>query len=85
MRIILIIGALLMGLVGLLMSVCGGTLLVQLISQGFGALFDGHNGSGQQLGIGVLLFIVLPAGCLVGGGMLCWASFSYIRARARRD
>jgi hypothetical protein len=66
MRIILIIGALLLGLVGLFMSVCGGGFLIRMT---YGAVTNiVHSGHWQEWP-GVLILLALPAAFATGGAV----------------
>jgi prolipoprotein diacylglyceryltransferase len=78
MRKIAIIGAFLAGLVGLLMSVCGGGFFLLIGYQAAKGIFQ----EGQQgLMVGALNSLAIPAVFAGVGAFLFWACFKFIRRR----
>jgi hypothetical protein len=76
MRIMLIIGALLLGLVGLFMSVCGGGFLIRM---GYDASATiGRSGHWQDW-LGALMLLSIPAVCAAIGASLCWFCVKSLR------
>jgi hypothetical protein len=80
MRIILIIGALLLGLVGLFMSVCGGGFFIRMAYDSVSSLV--LSGRWQDWPAALIL-LAIPAACATVGGLLCWISAKYLRNRMR--
>jgi hypothetical protein len=80
MRIILIIGALLLGLVGLFMSLCGGGFFIRM---GYDSVASLIRSGRWQDWPAALILLVIPAACATGGGILCWISARYLRNRIR--
>jgi hypothetical protein len=78
MRIIAIIGALLFGIVGLLMSVCGGGFFVTFCYSFVTSL---PQSVGSRDAFGMLPVLALAAGCAVGGGFLAWYCFRHAHKR----
>lgn len=76
MRIVAIVGALIVGLLGLFMSVCGGGFLVTLGFDTLSYLFDAHRKS-DALGELPLLFI--SAVSLAIGVVVCRFAFRVLR------
>ena len=77
MRIITIIAALIAGLAGLLMSVCGGYFFFATLYQSLA-----HSQPGPELGTASLMLIAFPF--LVVGGVLCWYCFRFIGRQLSR-
>lgn len=76
MRLVTVIAALLLGMVGLLMSLCGGGFLLTLAYSAFtNSVGSGHPG---QLLNGLTL-LVLPAAFLAGGVLLCRWAWRFLR------
>jgi hypothetical protein len=76
MRVLMIIGALLVGMVGLFMSVCGGGFfivsLVNLVTSSF------RQGAAAA-NIGMVPMIVLAGGCCAVGVLLVWSCAKSIK------
>jgi hypothetical protein len=81
MRKITIVGAILAGLVGLFMSVCGGGFFVMMAYDSVSNII--RSGRQNQM-FGALAFLVIPAAFAVGGAALFWACFTFIRRAAAR-
>lgn len=78
MRQIIIIGAFLAGLIGLLMSLCGGGFF---IAMGYQVIRNiNHSGQQDQMNAGLVL-LAIPAIFIVCGGAMFWACFRFIRRR----
>jgi hypothetical protein len=80
MRVILIIGALLLGLIGLFMSVCGGGFFIRM---GYDAIANIIRSGHWQEWPGALVLLTIPAACATGGGVLCWNCARYLRNQMR--
>ena len=78
MRKITIVGALLLGILGLFMSVCGGGFLVMF---GYGAIRALFQSIPTPAQFGMLPFMALAAAFAVGGAILTWSCFKYVRKR----
>jgi len=79
-RALAVIGALVLGLLGLLMSVCGGGMTIGLVFSTIQSLpRTGHRG---ELG-GALSMLTFAVTCLVLGIALCWQAVKLIRKRPR--
>lgn len=76
MRIILIIGALLLGLVGLLMSVCGGAFFFRMGYEAVVNLFHRRNPPDMYA---VAIVLIIPFAALVIGVTLCLVCYRYLR------
>lgn len=84
MRKITIIGAILVGLVGLLMSLCGGASFAIMA---YGTISDIVR-SGRYQAINGLVLLIIPAIFVVGGGAIFWVCFKYLRRQdeqSRKD
>jgi hypothetical protein len=76
MRIILILGALLLGLIGLFMSVCGGGFFIRMAYEaGANIMRSGH----WQEWMGIMILLSIPAVCAAIGASLCWFCVQYLR------
>jgi membrane protein implicated in regulation of membrane protease activity len=82
MRKITIIGALLAGLIGLFMSLCGGGFFLVMAYNSVTNII--RSGQQDQM-FGVLVLLVIPAGFAVCGAALFWACFKFIRRRDDRS
>lgn len=69
MRIVMIVGALVIGLTGLFMSVCGGGFFITFLFSMATALF---RRDAVATAIGMLPMMLLAGGCCVVGGLLVW-------------
>jgi hypothetical protein len=76
MRVILIVGALLLGLVGLFMSICGGGFFIRMAYDSVANLV--RSGRWQEWPLALVL-LVIPAACATFGALLCWNSARYLR------
>ena len=76
MRIVAIIGGLLLGLIGLFMSVCGGGFLISLGSDTLRNLFAAHRDPGAITG---LVLLIVPAGSLALGIVVCRSAYRILR------
>jgi hypothetical protein len=76
MRIVAIVGALIAGLLGLFMSVCGGGLLVSLGYDTLRNVFGMHRDPSAFNGLFLLL---VPAGSLALGIVLCRLAYQSVR------
>jgi cell division protein FtsX len=76
MRVLAILGGLLVGLVGLFMSVCGGGLLVSLGYRVLRGLFDAQPRTNAFSGLFLLL---VPAGSLALGIFVCRTAYQILR------
>ena len=81
MRKITIIGALLAGLLGLFMSLCGGGFFVMMAYDSVRNII--RSGQQDQM-FGALVLLVIPAAFAVGGAALFWVCFQFIRRRVDR-
>ena len=82
MRFIVIIGALLLGLLGLLMSVCGGGFFIRMAYDLVANLV--RSGRWQDLPGGLVL-LVLPAACAAFGAPLLWVGARYLLKQMHGD
>ena len=80
MRKITIILAFLAGLVGLLMSLCGGGFFLMMA---YGSVRNIFQSGLQDQGFGALSLLVIPAAFAVCGAALFWACFKFIRRNDR--
>jgi hypothetical protein len=80
MRIVAIVGGLVLGLLGLFMSVCGGGLLVSLGYSTLSDLFGPHRDPGAFNG---LFLLVLPAGFLTMGIVVCRVAYHLLSKRLK--
>jgi membrane protein implicated in regulation of membrane protease activity len=78
MRKVAIIGALLLGILGLFMSVCGGGFFVMFAYSAIRALLQPIPTPAQ---FGMLPFMALAAAFAVGGAISAWSCFRYVRKR----
>jgi len=76
MRIVAIIGALLLGLIGLFMSVCGGGLILSMGRETWRGLSGAHHNPNAINGLFQLL---MPAGFLALGIVLCRNAYKILR------
>jgi ammonia channel protein AmtB len=76
MRIVPIVVGLIVGLVGLFMSVCGGGFLVSLGYDTLRNLFGVHRDPGA---IGGLFVLLLPTGSLALGIVVCRSAYQILR------
>jgi len=75
-RIVAIMGGLVVGLVGLFMSVCGGGLLVSMGYDTLRNLFGAHR---DPSAINGLFLLLLPAGSLALGIVVCRSAYQILR------
>jgi len=76
MRIVAIIGGLLLGLIGLFMSVCGGGVLFSMGRETWRNFFRAHHNPNAMSG---LFLMLLPAGFLALGIVLCRSAYETLR------
>jgi hypothetical protein len=76
MRIVAIVGGLVVGLVGLFMSVCGGGFLASLGYDMLRNLFGAHRDPNAIVGLFLLVF---PAGSLALGIVVCRSAYQILR------
>jgi cell division protein FtsX len=82
MRIVAIVGGLMVGLLGLLMSVCGGGFLLSLGYDTLRRLFGAHR---DPNAIGGLLFLLVPAGSLALGIVVCRSAYQVLRKHLKDE
>jgi hypothetical protein len=82
MRILLILGALLLGLLGLFMSLCGGGFFIRVAYE---AVADTFRSGPSQDWPGGMVLLAVPAVCAVVGATLCWSCAKFIRKAMRED
>jgi hypothetical protein len=82
MRIIAILGALVLGLLGLFMSVCGGGLLA---SMGYGTLRNLFAANRTPNAINGLFVLLLPAGFLALGIFACRSAYQSLRKNLKDE
>lgn len=82
MRILVIIASFLLGLVGLLMSVCGGGLFY---SQALRAGFSLFHPTGANHGAGSFNVLLISAFVAGIGVLLCWAAVQLYRQSERDE
>jgi hypothetical protein len=75
-RIVPIVVGLIVGLVGLFMSVCGGGFLISL---GYDALQDLFGAHGNSSAFGGLFLLLLPAGSLALGIVVCRSAYRILQ------
>jgi hypothetical protein len=80
MRMVVIVGGLVVGLLGLLMSVCGGGFMFSL---GYGALRNLFSAHRDPSAINGLFFLLIPAGSLALGIVLCRSALQILRKHLR--
>lgn len=78
-RILTIIGALLLGLIGLIMSVYGGGIIILMV---FLAIRDFQRLGSRDIS-GAVAMLIIPGISLVGGITLVWLAVRLIRKRSR--
>lgn len=76
MRMVAIVGGLVAGLLGLFMSVCGGGFLLSLGYQILRSLFGAHR---DPSAINGLFLLLVPAGSLALGIIVCRSAFQILR------
>jgi hypothetical protein len=82
MRIVAIVGGLLVGLLGLFMSVCGGGFLVSFGYDTLRYLFGTHR---DPSAINGLFLLLLPAGSLVLGIVVCRSAYRILRKHLKEN
>ncbi len=76
-RIVAIVVGLVVGLVGLFMSVCGGGFLASMGYDILRSLFGAHRNPGAFDG---LLLLLIPAGSLALGIVVCRSAYQMLRS-----
>jgi hypothetical protein len=82
MRILGIVVSLLVGLVGLFMSVCGGGLL---LSMGFATLRNIFGPTHDPGAAGALFILLVPAGSLALGILVCRKAYQILQKQSKRE
>jgi hypothetical protein len=77
-RVVAILIGLVLGLLGLFMSVCGGGFLASMGYDTLRGLFGAHR---DPNAINGLFMLLLPGGSLVVGIVLCWSAYQILRTR----
>jgi cell division protein FtsX len=76
MRFVAIVGGLILGLVGLFMSVCGGGLIASLGYDALRNLFGPHRNPNA---VNQLFVLIVPAGFLALGIVACRSAYQTLR------
>lgn len=82
MRIIAIIGALVLGLIGLFMSVCGGGVMLSMGRDTWHNFFGAHH---DPNAINGLFLMLLPAGFLALGIVVSRSAYRTLRKNFKHD
>jgi hypothetical protein len=80
MRIVAILGGLLIGLVGLFLSVCGGGLLASIAYNELQRLLGAHANPND-----ISAAWIFPAGFLALGIFLCWKAYRIVRKSFKNE